>query len=217
MPSFFMSNSIALGLTYLSIGFSILALVIGLWCIKSIKKYLIPFFLIVSIAALVEISSLFIFDTTINNLTIFHFYTAFEFTLIFLFYVLFYRQYFKLKFLYLLLPCFYLINYFDNKLNGINEMDNFSVTIESSFFIIISLASFFFIIRHLIFENIVAMPFFWINSAILIYFSGNMVLFVVNKSLPKEDFYILYSFINSPLNILYNLLICIGFWKSRNS
>ena len=217
MPSFFMSNSIALGLTYLSIGFSILALVIGLWCIKSIKKYLIPFFLIVSIAALVEISSLYIFDTTINNLTIFHFYTAFEFTLIFLFYVLFYRQYFKLKFLYLLLPCFYLINYFDNKLNGINEMDNFSVTIESSFFIIISLASFFFIIRHLIFENIVAMPFFWINSAILIYFSGNMVLFVVNKSLPKEDFYILYSFINSPLNILYNLLICIGFWKSRNS
>ena len=116
----------------------------------------------------------------------------------------------------MLLPLFYLITFIDYKVNGIKEMDNFSSTVEASFFIIASLLSFFFIIRHLIFENIIAMPFFWINSAILIYFSGIMLLYVFSKAFNKEEYNFLYGFINSPLNIIYNSLISIGFWKSRN-
>lgn len=164
---------------------------------------------------MIEIANLVVGYSDISNITIFHFYTNIEFSLIFIFYMLFYKQYFHLKILYFVIPAFYVVSFVDYKLHGLNEIDSFSVTVESFVFLFISLMSFYFIIRHLIFENIVAMPFFWLNSAILIYFSGNILLFIFSKSLNTEDYYFLYSFINSPLNIIYNFLICVAFWKSR--
>lgn len=204
--------------TYISMAFSMLSLFSGLVCIKTIKGYLVPLFLIVFISAIVEIISWVIVNSGENNLPIFHIYTGIEFSLIFVFYMLFYKHYFKLKILYLILPVFYVVTYIDYKVNGLNEMDSFSVTVESTFFIVLSLLSFFFIIRHLIFENILNMPFFWINSGILIYFSGNILLFIFSNSFIKSEittFFMLWAIIHSLLNIIYNGLICIGFWKSR--
>lgn len=209
--------------SYISMAFSMLSLLVGLFCIKTIKRFLIPLFLLVFISAFVEIINLIvevtaINNSTINNLPILHIYTGIEFSLIFIFYMLFYKQYYKLKILYLLLPLFYVVTYIDYKVNGLNEMDSFSVTVESTFFIVLSLLSFFFIIRHLIFENILNMPFFWINSGILIYFSGNILLFIFSNSFDKSEmktFSMLWFTIHSLLNIIYNSLICIGFWKSR--
>lgn len=220
MPSFFlqMDTKFLDCFGYISIAFSIIPLLVGFICIKTIKSYLVPLFLIVFISACVEIISRIIANIYENNFPILHIYTGIEFSLIFVFYMLFYKQYYKFKILYLILPVFYVVTYIDYKVNGLNEMDSFSVTVESAFFIITSLLSFFFIIRHLIFENILNMPFFWINSGILIYFSGNILLFIFSNSFIKSEiktFLILWAIIHSLLNIIYNSLICIGFSKSR--
>ncbi len=204
-------------LSNISTVFSIISLLVGIFYFKTIKKYLIPIFVIVSISAIVEIVTLIFKDFSINNLSIFHIYTFFEFSLIYIFYLLFYKSYIKINILYLILPVFYLIGYFDYKVNGISEMDNFSITIESSVFIVISLISFLFLMNRDSIEKIKA-PFFWINSGVLIYFSGNILLFTFCNYLNKSElemYKVLWLVIHSLLNIAYNILICIGFYKSR--
>lgn len=175
-------------------------------------------FIIVLISAIIEIVTLIFRDFNINNLLILHVFTFFEFTLLFVFYLLYFKLYFKVNILYSVLPIFYLIEYLDYKVNGYAKMDNFSITIESSVFIVISLISFLFIMNRGSIEKIKA-PFFWINSGILIYFSGNILLFTfcnyLNKS-EHEMYKVLWFVIHSLLNIVYNTLICIGFYKSRN-
>ena len=206
--------------SYISTIFSIIPLLIGVICIRTIKNDLIPIFLIVIISAGVEILNMVVGDAQLNNLPILHIYTVFEFTLIYVFYLQFYKQYVKLNVLYIILPIFYIVTYFDYKLNGLNELDSFSVTVESSIFIVISVISFSFIMRNLIFENIVALPFFWINSGVLIYFSGNILLFIFSNSLNKSEihvYYMLWSTIHSLLNVIYNTVICIAFWKTRHN
>jgi hypothetical protein len=202
--------------SYISIAFTIIPLIVGVICIKKIKNYLLPVFIMVVIASFVEIINFWVAIDATSNLPIFHIYTALEFSFIYLFYLFFYKQYFNFKILYLLIPLFYIVTYIDYKINGLNDIDSFSVTVESSIFIILSLISFTFLLRNLIYENVLSIPFFWINSGILIYFSGNILLFIFGKSLNLSDYYALFVPIHSPLNVIYNTLICIGFLKSRN-
>jgi hypothetical protein len=202
--------------SYISTAFSIVSLLVGLVYIRAIRSYLIPVFISVCIAALVEIINLIISDYALSNIPILHLYTIFEFTLLYLFYLLFYKQYFKVGSFYFLLPVFILVTYIDYKKNGLNEMDSFSVTVESSIFILCSIFSFFYIMRKLIFENILESPFFWINSGILIYFSGNILLFIFSNSLDQTNYYFFWSTIHSLLNVIYNSVVCIAFRKSLN-
>lgn len=209
-----MSVQLLNGLSYVSIAFSIIPLVVGLICIKKIKTYLVPIFAVALIGAFVEILGFWIAEDDSSNLPVFHIYTILEFSFIFIFYMFFYKQYFKFPVFYLALPVFYFVTYIDYKVNGLNSLDNFSVTVESSVFIVLSLLSFAFLLHNLIYENVLALPFFWINSGILIYFSGNILLFISDKSLPPADSYLLFQVIHSPLNIIYNTLICVGFIKA---
>lgn len=202
--------------SYISTAFSIIPLLVGIICLRTIKGYLIPVFISVCIAAIVEIINMIVSDYALSNIPILHLYTVFEFTLLYLFYLFFYKQYFKVNALYLLLPIFILVTYIDYKKNGLNEMDSFSVTVESSIFILCSLLSFFYIMRKLIFENIIENPFFWMNSGILIYFSGNILLFIFSNTLDQTNYYFFWSTIHSLLNVIYNTVVCMAFWKSRN-
>ncbi len=57
---------------------------------------------------------------------------------------------------------------------------------------------------------------FWINTAILIYFSGNLFLFIFNDylvSVLKNNLEVYWSFHNL-LNIAKNLLFAIGLWQN---
>lgn len=218
MSSFlFMSNEQLYWFSYISIAFTILPFLVGLFCIRKVKTYLLPVFALTFIGTTVEILGLAIASDDTSNLITFHVYTLSEFSLITLFYMLFYKQYFKVGYLLLLFPVFYIVEYIDYKINGFNSLDNFSVTVESSIFILMSLLSFAYLLRNLIYENVLSLPFFWINSGILIYFSGNILLFISDKSLPPADSYLLFLLIHSPLNVIYNVLICIGFIKAKNA
>lgn len=197
--------------------FSITAFIIGLACIKSIKGYLVPLFLYVSVSVVVEIINFILARLNTNNLYVFHFFSIIEFILLSLFYGLFFSKHIKRAYLLLPIPFFLIIAYVDYKINGLKSMDNFSASTESILLSVYALLSFQFIMRKLIFENILSAPFFWINSGILFYFAGNLLFCVFSNYIYTTEYYNYNALcsISAYLNILYNIFIGIGFWKTR--
>lgn len=204
-------------LGYISTIFSVLTFTIGLLCIKYIRGYLTPIFLIVSVSFVIEIINVALVRSNINNLFIFRLYTVIEFILISFFYHTFFKKYFRSCYFLLAIPVLLLVAFIDYKINGLKSLDNFSSSIGAIFLSLYALFSFLFVIRKLIFENILSASFFWINSGILFYFSGNLLVFVFSNYIFTNEESIGNALWSVPqfLNIFYNILISIGFWKTR--
>jgi hypothetical protein len=60
-------------------------------------------------------------------------------------------------------------------------------------------------------ENLLLFPFFWINTAVLIYFSGNLYLTISYNIFTMQEVYKLYIPIHNSLNTVKNLLFAVAF------
>lgn len=106
----------------------------------------------------------------------------------------------------------------DLSLQGAMMSDNFSMGIEAIIFLVYSLVVLYFILKDMVYPNILATPQFWAVSAILLYFGGNIFLFVSVNYLTEESldmFGVMWDLIHASLLIVYNLLISFAFWKAR--
>jgi len=105
---------------------------------------------------------------------------------------------------------------YDLYLNGLNSMDNLSLTTESVLLMLYSLIAFFHLIQNPVYPNILKAPLFWFNTAILLYFSGNLFLFVFSNYLQSHYAKVSPALwgIHSLLNIVFYFLIRLGFWKT---
>ncbi|MDP1800518.1 MAG: hypothetical protein Q8L81_04150 [Bacteroidota bacterium] len=192
--------------------------IIGLTNLNNVSKQLIPMLCLLVINIIVEIINIIISKLGLSNHYIFHYFTVAEFTLISLFYSCFFKDYFSSWLIKLLIPVFFIVAYIDSMVNGLNTVNNFSASVESIILIFYSLLFFYFVLKNLIFENLLSTPLFWINTAILFYFSGNLILFVFSNYMATIDplkLAILWSVIHTFFNVLYNVFLSIGFWKTR--
>jgi len=100
--------------------------------------------------------------------------------------------------------------------NGISSMDDIFLTTESILFMIYSLFAFFHLLQNPVYDNVLAAPLFWFNTAILTYFSGNLFLFVFSNYLENHFAKVSPALwgIHSLLNIVFYFLISTGFWKT---
>ncbi|MBL7919312.1 MAG: hypothetical protein JNJ40_03295 [Bacteroidia bacterium] len=154
-----------------------------------------------------------------SNNYILHYFTAVEFALISLFYSFFFRNYFKPYLINLFIPLFLIAAYIDYRVYGLFSVYNFSPSVECIVLIIYSFFFLYYALKNLIFENLLSTPVFWINTAILFYFSGNLILFIFSDYMAKSDiikYGILWSIIHTFFNLLYNILLSIGFWKTKS-
>ncbi len=81
-------------------------------------------------------------------------------------------------------------------------------------FILLSIGYFYQLMKDLPTLHLQRLPMFWINTAVLVYFSGNFFLFLMSDYLVTvlhEDLMIYWSFHNL-LNILKNLLFAVAVW-----
>lgn len=144
-------------------------------------------------------------------------YTPVEFILFALFYKSFFDSIKKTHLHYFAIALFICIAAFDTFfINDLMTVNNFSDSIESIVFIIYSLSAFFFVMKKLMYKDLLNSYFFWINTAVLIYFAGNLFLFLFSNHLQQSDhakYMALYN-IHSVTNIIYYILITIGFWKA---
>lgn len=211
------SNTFYDYLGYITTFFSLPPLIIGLICIRTVKGYLIPMFIYVSISFFTEMINFVLTESGINNMFIFRFYTIIEFILISFFYSMFFRKYLRPRYLLLAIPLFLVVAFIDYKINGLNTMDNLASSVASISLSLYALVSFLFIMRKLLFENILSEPFFWINCGVLFYFSGNLFVFAFSNYVYtyQQSYSSALWAIPQLLNIFFNIFICIGFWKTR--
>jgi len=197
------------------------SIIIPLSCLVLRSKYFKNENLIIGalivITLLTEIFNLLYVYLNRNNFFIFRVFTYIEIALITLYYFQFFKSYFKAHLILFVLPAFIVVSAIDYRLNGSESFDNYATSFEAILFSSISLWSFYYMMKHMIFENPTKEPFFWINSGILLYFGGNLVLFVFNNYLlqNKTAGHLAMWAIHSCLNILYNCIIAIGIWKTR--
>jgi len=186
---------------------------------RKIDLILKPVFWLLVINVVVEIVGVVLFHLNLSNNFILHYYTVVEFGLISLFYSFFFKSYFKLLLINLLIPVFLLAAFIDYKVYGLYSSYNFSPSVECIILVFYSLFFFFYVLIILIFVVFLAMPIFWINTAVLFYFSGNLILFVFSNYLAKSDplgYVVLWSVIHTFFNVLFNVVLSVGFWKTRS-
>ncbi len=103
-------------------------------------------------------------------------------------------------------------------LQGAMQMDNFSIGIAAVIFLLYSIVMLYTMMKDMVYANITATPQFWIITGIMIYFGGDIFIFVSSNYLITNSMdlmEILWWGVHSVLVILLNLLIGIGLWKAR--
>lgn len=91
-----------------------------------------------------------------------------------------------------------------------------SLRYSSAFiFITLSLCFYFKMIKDLEVENLLKYPAFWFNTAILIYFSGNLFIYIFSEMLPQTHRF--YMPINAVFNSTKNLFFAYAFWLNYKS
>lgn len=213
------SNHFLIVVSHITFIISFGPILISLINFKHLKRSLLPLFALFVFSILTDILNRIHMEMKINNSYIFHFFTIIEFVLISLFYSLFFKKYFNPLIINLLILIFFIVAFIDYKINGLNSIDNFSISIESIILTLYSLYLFYYILKNLLFENLLAEPIFWINTAILVYFAGNLLIFVFSSYLiqnaPKTHL-LLWAIVHSFINIIYNVFLSIGFWKIKH-
>lgn len=191
--------------------------IIALINLNKIDLILKPVFWLVVINVAVEIVNYIHVHFNLTNDYLFQYYTVVEFGLISLFYSFFFKNYFKPVIINILIPIFFIAAFIDYKVYSYSTY-NFSPSVECILLIFYALFFFYYVLKNLIFENLLAMPIFWTNAAILFYFSGNLILFIFSNYIAKSDpsgYGILWGVIHTFFNILFNVILSIGFWKTR--
>lgn len=202
-----------------SSGLCLIPFAVSLLNLKKINFYLKPVFGLLAINVVFEIMNIFFARSGLSNNYILHYFTVAEFALISLFYRFFFKKYFNPLLIDLIIPVFLIAAYIDYRIYGLNSAYNFSPSVECIVIIFYSFFFFYYTLKKLIFENLLATPVFWINTAILFYFSGNLILFIFSSYMAKIDiikYGILWAIIHTFFNLLYNFLLSVGFWKTKN-
>jgi hypothetical protein len=207
------------GLIYdLSSFSSIIPVSVALFRINYFKKTIYPIVVLVIIAFLVEVICVVHSLSGLNNFYIFRIYTVFEFTLLSAFYILFFRMYINPLIFKLLILFFILVALVDYKINGFTNIDNISSSVSCIILTCYSLFLFYFLLKYLLIENLLSSQIFWVNTAVLFYFSGNLFLFAFSDLLVKKDdesYSLFWATIHSFFNISYNVLLAVALWKTK--
>jgi hypothetical protein len=98
-----------------------------------------------------------------------------------------------------------------------NLRDDLVTVCESAVFLIYSITVLYFMMRDMEYTSITTTPQFWILSAILIYFGGNIFVFGSSNyanSISFETFVVVWA-IHAAIAIMYHLTVSVGLWKAR--
>lgn len=180
------------------------------------KQHKIIFFLVV-VSLATEAISMYCSHAKLNTTVLFRIYTLLEFSILTGYFIAVTTNE-KLKVaMKIILALFGVVALLDAVFQGIMSMDNYSVAIESLILIVYCVFAMFQLMKELQYVNILSAFRFWIVIGVLIYFAGNLFIFVFSNYLLRESpdtFNHLWG-IHSVVNIIYHTLIAYAFWKTK--
>jgi len=196
--------------------FSCLAFVTGLYCIKALNRIYLTVFILASVSIFVEILSFVLGYYQIENLSLLFFFTIVEYLLWTVFFMLIFNNSVANVIIIVASILFLGSAILDYIFYEFKAMNNYSLSTECIILVGYSFFLFFKVMKNSLTDNLLREPYFWFNCGVLIYFSGNILLFLLGKFLNNEQTWFIWAPIHNILNIIYNSLIAIGFWKTRN-
>lgn len=199
---------------------TLIPLLISLIRFRNFEKGYFFLLILFVFASIADLLNFILVSRKANTSPIYHIYTLLEFTLILLYYVNFFKKYTGVVYLYYALAVFPFMKILDFYFYGLFRMDVISTSYVALVFLSISLYFFYLVMRIQPFNNIFEEPSFWINTGVLLYFSGNLMIFLFNNYLSTnypDRQGLLWDTIHSILNIAFNLSMCIGIWKLKKA
>lgn len=215
------SNSFYIFFAYISSFSTLFPFTIAFIRRNYLQKELKVLWLLLCCSIITEIISyilIYVFKT--GNVSLFNYYIIIETILISTFYFLILKsqtsKYFILAF-NLLFIAFAITQL---TLNTIKTLNSILLTAQSLMVIILSILTFHSLLKYSQHKNILSAPVFWINSAFMFYFVGNLFLHLFSNYLQEHaiyTFFELWGLWHSSLNIIFYSLISIAFWKTKTS
>ena len=200
---------------------NVIAFIIGIFYYKSFPREIKIIFYFVALGVLTQLymwlHQHFIMK---NSMPVGHFYYPIAFLILAIFYMQVLKDFIKLVYLYtiiILYETYCLIN--SLFIQSIFEYASIEAAIGAMIVFLFSITWFTKIMIEAKIEKLAFEPLVWINSAILIYYSGNFFYYsfynlIVNASL---DVAILVAKMFSVLNLFFYLIIAIGFLIVKGS
>lgn len=215
-------NLFFLFLSYFSALMLIVPLVLSFVRVKHLSINLKLIQILLSISFIVELYSFILINfSKTSNLLVYNTFILIEGLIICYFFIKSITSNNLMKFTSLFLMLIFIIVSIYDFINNDNKIINsISITSESVIIISLSILAFFYLLKYPTTYNILSLPFFWFNTGLLIYFSGNLFLHLFSSFLQKHSlytFYELWGLWHSLLNIIFYTLISIGFWKTKTS
>ena len=101
---------------------------------------------------------------------------------------------------------------------GFETFNTYARPIGNILFIFFAISYYYKLLKDLKVRYLERNPMFWINTGILIYFSGSLFLFIFSNYILKNvQLNILFWAIHAGLNIFIHIFYAIGLWLSREN
>jgi hypothetical protein len=199
----------------------LIGVIIGIKLLKHFDLSLKLIFALLCVSFVVDLFS-FIFTVVFKNQNVFvtNLYSIVELVLVSFFYITIINSLFFRRLIFLLLLIYILTSLFYFYTNSLSSMAYYKIAALETFLISCYALSFF--IHSMNYnpkKNSTELPFFWINSGILIYYMPFILIFLFFEYLNKTSSEFLIRLINNSTNILtlvFITLIIIGFLKSKS-
>lgn len=209
---------ILLVIAYLSAGSVAIPLFLSFRTHKYISGDIFPLVILLIISLVSDLILLMLFKFSINNYAVVNLYLIIQFLICYR--LLYGPDYFRDALSISILTGFVLFFIVDMLfIQGLGVYNSFSNTLASFILIYLCLRFYNKLINELPTQSIYKDPSFWIATSILIYYSGNFFLFVVNNYLTlgiDGSHQVIWVFHNI-LNITKNLLFGVALWHNYHN
>lgn len=181
------------------------------------KRMRVLFFLIIA-SALSDFISLYLAKRGISNYNVRNIYMIYlGFSITYIYYYSFgnkkIRKFIMLFFVSFLLLCVSNFIIWGN----LSDLDKIISPVEAIFVIFLAHAYTYNLFKEMDFERLRDDSFFWVNNALLIYFSGNFAIFIYFKyilTIGLELYHFLHS-LQLLTNITFNVMLTVSLWKIK--
>lgn len=206
-------------LSYASFFSIIVPLSIGFYCRKRFDAAARMLFYLICASLLAEVCMFGLHLVHVKNLSVLRVYTLVEFTLISLFFIKAIPSPRLQAFIRIMILVFLLVAGGDLYVNGFGQMDNITSAFESIVLMLYTIIAFYYLVVDPTHSEILSNPLFWFYSAILMFYACDMFIFIFSNYIqhhyPNKSFE--FFGIHSVNNIIFHLLISLGFWKTTHS
>lgn len=182
---------------------------------KSLDAPLRVLILLLLVSGITDIINAYLYSKTISNMGVMNVYTLLELGLYSIYYTINLADYRGVKHISRSLVLIFVLTIFFTVTSDFNEKINtITLTIESLTIIFMSLIYFDKMLKSMRLPKIWQDPYFWINSAILIYFSGSFFVFIFVDFVDIKSSFNLWH-IHSIVHFIFNIVLTVGFWKAQ--